>query len=106
MPLVGLISFKALLVLFALAIMLGTFLSVSAILLQEHTRMRATGMRDLLWLLAAAFIDNLGFHQLHLVFRIAGTFEYIVRRRRDLGSMERYGGYQDTVASTGDPPGG
>ena len=102
--LVGLISFQALLVLFALAIMLGTFLSVSAILLQEHTRMRATGMRDLLRLLAAAFIDNLGFHQLHLLFRIAGTFEYIVRRRRDLGSMERYGAYQDAAAGAVTPP--
>ena len=66
--------------------------------------MRAATMRDLLRLLAAALVDNLGFHQLHLLFRIAGTFEYIVRRRRDLGSMERYGGYQDTGAAAAPSP--
>jgi cellulose synthase/poly-beta-1,6-N-acetylglucosamine synthase-like glycosyltransferase len=101
--LVGLIDLQGLLVLFALAIVLGTFLSVSAILLQEHTRMRAASMRDLLRLLLAGFVDNLGFHQLHVLFRIAGTFEYIVRRRRDLGSMERYGSYQQAAAN-GVPP--
>ncbi len=91
----GLVSLKLLLMFLALAIVLGTFLSVSAVLLQEHTRMRVKSTRDLLRLLAASLIDNFGYHQLHLWFRIVGTFEYVVQRRQDLGSMERYGDYQD-----------
>jgi hypothetical protein len=81
---------------FALAIVLGTFLSVSAILLQEHTRLRTPRTRDLVRLLIAGFMENLGYHQMHLLWRVVGTFDYFVRRRTDLGRMERYGSYQSS----------
>ena len=51
-----------------------------------------------------AVIEKLGYHQLHLLFRIAGTFYYIVRRRKDVGATERYGAYQDTAAGPLTPP--
>lgn len=41
-----------------------------------------------------ALIENFGYHQLHLLVRIAGTFDYLVLRRKDVGATERYGGYQ------------
>lgn len=81
-----------------LAIVLGTFLSVAAVLLQERTRMRAATTRDLLRLLGAALVENLGYHQLHLLVRIGGTFDYLVRRRTDVGATERNGGYQNQDA--------
>jgi poly-beta-1,6-N-acetyl-D-glucosamine synthase len=82
---------------FVLAIVLGTFLSVTAVLLQESTRLRPVHTRDLLRLLLAALVENLGYHQMHLLWRIAGTFDYLVRRRRDLGLMERYGSFQKSA---------
>lgn len=78
----------------AVAIVLGSFLSVSAVLIQEHTRLRTTRTRDLVRLLTAGVIENIGYHQMHLLWRVVGTFDYCVRRRTDLGLMERYGSHQ------------
>jgi len=78
----------------ALAIVLGSLLSVAAILLQETTRLRVETTRDLMRLIGAAFVENLLYHQLHLLWRIGGTFDYLVRRRTDLGLMMRYGSFQ------------
>lgn len=78
----------------ALAIVLGSLLSVMGVLLQESTRLRPARPRDLARLLLAGFLDNLGYHQMHLLWRIGGTFDYFVRRRTDLGLMQRYGSFQ------------
>ena len=92
--LMGLATLEQFLLFFVLAILLGTFLSVTAVLLQEGTRLRPTRTRDMVRLLLAGLVENFGYHQLHLVWRVAGTFDYLVRGRRDLGLMERYGTYQ------------
>jgi cellulose synthase/poly-beta-1,6-N-acetylglucosamine synthase-like glycosyltransferase len=90
----GLATPTQILVFFLLAIMLGSLLSVSAVLLQETTRLRAERTGDLVRLLVAGFVENFGYHQLHLLWRLAGTFDYLVRRRTDLGLMQRYGSHQ------------
>jgi poly-beta-1,6-N-acetyl-D-glucosamine synthase len=90
----GLATPLQLLVYFLLAILLGSLLSVSAVLLQETTRLRAERTVHLMRLIAAGFVENLGYHQLHLLWRIGGTFDYLVRGRTDLGLMQRYGSYQ------------
>ncbi len=77
-----------------LAALLGGLLSLSAVLLQETTSLRAECKADVAWLIAAGFVENLGYHQLHLLWRLVGTFEYFVRGRTDLGLMRRYGSYQ------------
>lgn len=77
-----------------LAILLGSLLSISAVLLQETTRLRAEKTSDLVRLLLASIAENLIYHQLHLAWRIAGTFDYVVRRRTDFGLMVRYGSHQ------------
>jgi hypothetical protein len=72
-----------------LAYILGVFLSLSAVLLTESGRLRCANWRDFRRLLLAIFMDNLGFHQLHLLIRVIGTFQYVLGRR-DLGrAMER-----------------
>lgn len=90
----GIATLDELILFFVLAILLGTILSVSAVLLQESTRLRPARTRDLVKLLAAGFLENFGYHQMHLLWRIVGTFDYLVRRRTDLGLMQRYGSYQ------------
>lgn len=72
-----------------LAYILGVFLSLAAVLITEMTRLRTASWRDFRRLLLAIFLDNLGFHQLHLLIRVIGTFQYLLGRR-DLGRvMER-----------------
>jgi hypothetical protein len=41
-------------------------------------------------MIAAILIDHLGFHQFRVLCSLAGTFQYLFLRRRDLGAkMER-----------------
>lgn len=81
-------GFEILLMIY-LAYILGVFLSLSAVLLTESGRLRCTSWRDFWRLLLTIFVDNLGFHQLHLLIRVIGTFQYLLGRR-DLGlAMER-----------------
>jgi hypothetical protein len=41
-------------------------------------------------MIAAIFLDHLGFHQFRLVCSLVGTFQYVFQRRHDLGAkMER-----------------
>lgn len=96
--LAGLATLQELVVFFLLAIMLGTFLSVSAVLLQENTRLRSARTGELVRLLVAGFLENVGYHQMHLVWRVVGTFSYLVLHRTDLGYMVRYGSYQAASA--------
>jgi len=72
---------------FLLAFVLGTLLSLAAVLLKETTRLRTANRSELWRLLFAVLTDNLFFHQLHLLIRFAGTFDYFVRRRIDLGAV-------------------
>ncbi len=72
-----------------LAYILGVFLSLSAVLLTEATVLRTARWRDFWRLILAIFLDNLGFHQFHLLVRVIATVQYILGRR-DLGkAMER-----------------
>jgi len=65
---------------------LSAFLSLLTVLLTEATRLRTASWRDLWRVLLAIFLDNLGFHQFHLIARVAGTFQYLLLGRRDLGA--------------------
>ena len=69
-----------------LAYILSAFLSLLTVLLTEATRLRTASWRDLWRVLLAIFLDNLGFHQFHLIARVAGTFQYLLLGRRDLGA--------------------
>jgi cellulose synthase/poly-beta-1,6-N-acetylglucosamine synthase-like glycosyltransferase len=90
----GLANWSDMLLFFMLAVMLGSFLAVMGVLLQETTRLRPARTRDLARLLWAGFLENFGYHQMHLLWRLGGTFDYLIRGRTDTGKMERYGSYQ------------
>jgi hypothetical protein len=73
-----------------LAYILSAFLTLSMVVLTETTRLRAASWQDLRRSLQAIFLDNIGFHQFHLIARVAGTVQYLVLGRRDLGApMQR-----------------
>ncbi len=78
----GLIS-PALLILFILlGLAYGGFLSVGAVLLEEMTYRRYPRPRDLLVLLAYAMLENMGYRQLILFFRVQGTMKFLVGSHR------------------------
>jgi hypothetical protein len=78
----GLMS-PALLILFVLlGLAYGGFLSVGAVLLEELTYRRYPRPRDLLVLLAYGMLENMGYRQLILFFRVQGTMKFLVGSHR------------------------
>jgi cellulose synthase/poly-beta-1,6-N-acetylglucosamine synthase-like glycosyltransferase len=78
----GLIS-PALLILFILlGLAYGGFLSVGAILLEEMTYRRYPRPQDLLVLLAYGMLENVGYRQLILLFRVEGILRFLFRSHR------------------------
>jgi len=78
----GLVS-PALLTLFILlGLAYGGFLSVGAILLEEMTYRRYPRSRDLLTLLAYGMLENVGYRQLILFFRVQGILKFLVGSHR------------------------
>ena len=78
----GLISPALLALLILLGLAYGGFLSVGAILLEEMTYRRYPRSRDLLALLAYAMLENVGYRQLILFFRVEGTLKFLVGSHR------------------------
>jgi cellulose synthase/poly-beta-1,6-N-acetylglucosamine synthase-like glycosyltransferase len=60
----------------------GGFLSVGAILLEEMTYRRYPKLRDLLALLAYGLLENVGYRQLILLFRMQGILKFLVGSHR------------------------
>ena len=82
-------AWEILLMLYA-AYITGVFLTLSAILISETSRLRAASWGDFWKMIGAVFLDNLGFHQWHLINRVLGTFQFLILRRTDMGlQMER-----------------
>ena len=85
----GMATLWEILVMIYLAYILGVFLSLTALLMTETSRLRMATWHDFWRFLLAIFLDNLGFHQFHLLTRVIGTLQYFLGRR-DLGTaMER-----------------
>jgi cellulose synthase/poly-beta-1,6-N-acetylglucosamine synthase-like glycosyltransferase len=75
-----------------LAIGLGLMLSASALLLEEMTFRLYPRVSHLLTLAAAAVFENVGYRQLHALWRLEGIFKWVFRREQVWGQMQRKGG--------------
>ena len=69
---------------------LGLLLSIVAILLEEMSFRRYGGPRDRAWLLLWAAVENLGYRQLTVWWRLRGIFGFL-RGDTSWGAMERRG---------------
>jgi hypothetical protein len=78
----GLISSAFLILFVLLGLAYGGFLSVGAVLLEEMTYRRYPRSRDLLALLAYAMLENVGYRQLILFFRVQGILKFLVGSHR------------------------
>ena len=87
----GLATFQDIALLFVFGVLLGSLVSVFAVVLQETTRKRQESTSDLCKLLLAAFLDHFGYHQIHLWYRIVGVFDLLIRHKMSHGIPERIG---------------
>lgn len=87
----GLASLQEILTLLIFGILLGTFVSLCAIILHMSSRMREIKTSGLLKLLAAGYFENLGFHQFHLLCRLKGIFDYVFLNKTSHGNSRRIG---------------
>ena len=68
----------------------GLVLTACALLLEEVSLHHYEGMRDRLWLLLWALLENLGYRQLTVLWRLRGLYKFW-RGRTEWGTMERRG---------------
>lgn len=87
----GYVSLEVFLVLLSAAIGLGILLSFTALLLEETSFHIYQRPRDLLFLVIAVFVENLGFRQLNSLWRIIGMFQWLYGVEHQWGEMKRLG---------------
>jgi len=80
--LLGLVPPMVLVAFATLSFVYGCFLNVGAVLLEELNYRRYPRFRDLLTLLVYAALENVGYRQLVLCFRIGGIFKFLAGSRR------------------------
>lgn len=73
-----------------MSLLLGIFNSVVAVVLQEITLHRYQGLGAWGRLLLTAILENFGYRQLTLFWRLQGSLDF-VRGKRNWGRMDRYG---------------
>ena len=74
---------------FCLAIGLGVMLSMSALVLEEMSFHVYPRLRDLLKLFGVAILENFGYRQITLVWRIRGLIGWLRGRVPEWGEMKR-----------------
>ena len=87
----GSLSAASALLFLAVSILFGFVLTVTSLLLEESTISKYPKPRDLVRLLAAGLIANLGYRQVTLVWRVQAILQAIVKKKRLWGEMERRG---------------
>ncbi|KMY49952.1 glycosyl transferase [Peribacillus loiseleuriae] len=84
----GLLEFNSFLIYFIIAFLLGTTLSMGSILLEQISFRKYTTFRKTMRLVLFAFIENLGYRQLTVLFRVEGIFK-IRSGRHSWGTIKR-----------------
>ena len=86
----GLIHAPTAFLLLALAFVLGVSQSVAAVALEQYAFRRYTSYRDLGLLLALVVVENVGYRQLTVWWRLRGTWKFL-RKDSSWGEMTRTG---------------
>jgi hypothetical protein len=85
---------------FLVAYALGALLTVMTLALEEVSFHRYDRFLDRFLLVGWALLENVGFRQLTVVWRLRGMVKYL-RGKRDWGAMERRGFAAPTKTGTG-----
>ncbi len=86
----GVIDWPFAILFFLTAYGLGAVLTVMSLLLEEMNFHRYHTFRDRAWLVVWALLENLGYRQRTVLWRLRGIWKYL-RRIRSWGKMERRG---------------
>jgi cellulose synthase/poly-beta-1,6-N-acetylglucosamine synthase-like glycosyltransferase len=86
----GLVDRSFAMLFFLLAVGVGVVLSVATLLLDQTAFLRFRRPADLAWLLVWAVIENVGYRQCTVYWRLRGLVRYL-RGRSDWGAMTRKG---------------
>jgi cellulose synthase/poly-beta-1,6-N-acetylglucosamine synthase-like glycosyltransferase len=86
----GAINIQFALLFLTAAILLGMILSVLSILMEELTFRRYDRIRDVMVLILYAFIENLGYRQIHAWWRFKGLIDFF-KGNKSWGEMTRTG---------------
>lgn len=89
--LLGLLSLSSALLFFAVSVLFGLLLSVGSVLLEESSISKYPNPRDLVRLLLAGFIENVGYRQMTLLWRVQAIGQVVLKKKRSWGEMERRG---------------
>jgi cellulose synthase/poly-beta-1,6-N-acetylglucosamine synthase-like glycosyltransferase len=95
----GAVSFTGFLAFTAVAVGLGTVLSLTSLLLEQATFNTYPRPRDLARLLAIAFAENLGYRQLTAVWRMQGLWRWARGSESGWGRMVRTASWAATEAA-------
>ncbi len=87
----GVLSPATALLFFAVSALFGFLLSVSSVLLEELVICRYPNPRDVLRLLLAGLLENLGYRQMTLLWRVQAILQVLLKTKRSWGEMERRG---------------
>jgi hypothetical protein len=78
---------------------LGVMLTTASLVLEEFSYRRYRRGRDIARLLVYSVVENIGYHQLHDIWRAAGYVD-IARRKTGWGAQQRRGFVDKSVASS------
>ncbi len=84
----GAINFQFALLFLTAAVLLGMILSVLSVMLEELTFRRYDRLRDVLILIFYAFVENLGYRQIHAWWRFMGLIDFL-KGNKTWGEMTR-----------------
>jgi len=84
----GWLDFEFVFLFFALAILLNIMISLFSFLLEEFTVKKFDRPADIAWLFLCAIIENVGYRQLNLFFRLTATFNFFYKGN-NWGNMKR-----------------
>ncbi|MDQ6785273.1 MAG: glycosyltransferase family 2 protein [Acidobacteriota bacterium] len=84
-----LMSLHAFVAFMMMAMGIGLLQSVAALLLEEITFNSYPKTRQLLWLLFAVIVENLGYRQLNSVWRMIGLYQWLFKSESSWGEMTR-----------------
>ncbi|MFU8812661.1 MAG: glycosyltransferase family 2 protein [Balneolaceae bacterium] len=87
---IGAINYTFALLFLTAAVLLGMILSILAILLEELTFRRYDRVKDVAKLILYAFLENLGYRQIHAWWRFRGLIDFL-KGNKSWGEMTRSG---------------
>ena len=87
----GAVRVDTTLLFFAIALGFGVLLSTLALLLEELSFHIYPRKRDLLILFACSVLENLGYRQINVVWRLIGTWQWLRGKQGGWGVMQRKG---------------